>query len=145
MTDIGPRTIARWFLRLRTWIGPRLCGSDHERELAQQRHQRLTSLREEIRENQAVASHPFLAGRVPRRFQLRAWDAAKADLEAYEPYHRDMLRAVYGKLRACNAHVDDFEQRKDGREIDIFEGLVNQLRAALEDVHEMLRNVRLSD
>ncbi len=143
--DIGVGTAIGLLSRLRTWVCERLCGSERTRQLARERQRRLMSLLEEIRENQAVAAHSILAGLVPSRFQLSAWDAAKGDMEAYEPAPRDKLRAAYVKMRECNRLVDDFAARRDGRVVNAFDVLVTDLRSALEDLHGMLRDVRFTN
>jgi hypothetical protein len=143
--DIEAGTAIGFLSRLRPWVCERLCGCEGDRQLTRDRQHRLMSLREEIRENQVVAAHPILEGLVPARFQLSAWDAAKGDMEAYETDQRVKLRAVFGKLRACNQLIDDVEKRKDGRVLNVVELRVNEMRSSLEDVHGMLRDVRFTD
>jgi hypothetical protein len=141
--DIG--TAIGALSRLRTWACTWICGSESDRQLKRVRQQRLTSLVEEIHENQVRASHPLHRGLVLVRFQLAAWDAAREDMEAYPPDLRDKLRTVYGTLRECNQLADHFEVRGDGGVQNVFERRVTEVRSALEELHRMLQRVRFAD
>lgn len=67
-----------------------------------------------------------------------------ADMNVYPQKTRDTLRTAYQKMQECNRLVDDFEQRRDGRVINVREVEIRNIGPILEGLQRELDGMTLT-